>query len=521
MKLRHRRSFFASTVLLAIVFLHISDNPDSVSAQESDGSSCILDIQPPADDTSCDGDRRRQAGNWGGFIDGGDDCCTPAFDDYLFGLARWASQSGQVFLNSADQSRCLTGTSCGFDKLTRGASGCSSFTVADVAYKLKPQLESLDQGCNFTEDASSQHCSRCSAKWEEIRASLDHGSSSETELCRFAVLVTLTSNWAGSRDQVQPLYGCLSQEILIVSLSVGGVAAILVLLLWIMSRRKSQQTRSPAESGSLRTAQKNLNFKQPNNLKISIKEIYSATNHLTESNFIGQGIAGKVYKGKLSDGQAVAVKHIVSDGHVETFVREVTSLSHVKHPNLVALTGCCKHEDEYFLVYELCENGNLSEWLYIIGQPTNILLDSNFQAKLSDFGLSKVMNLGQSFVSSEVRGTFGYVDPEYQRNHHVNAKGDVYSFGIVLMQILSGQKVINMNHNTHMQLNKKASYIATSGNIAEFADPKLNGEYSTEAFEILFKLALSCSGGKKDRPTMEMVVTRLEKALDISMRSSS
>ncbi|CAI0386392.1 unnamed protein product [Linum tenue] len=74
--------------------------------------------------------------------------------------------------------------------------------------------------------------------------------------------------------------------------------------------------------------------------------------------------AGKVYKGKLSDGQAVAVKHIVSDGHVETFVREVTSLSHVKHPNLVALTGCCKHEDEYFLVYELCENGNLSEWLY-------------------------------------------------------------------------------------------------------------------------------------------------------------
>ncbi|CAI0386040.1 unnamed protein product, partial [Linum tenue] len=88
-------------------------------------------------------------------------------------------------------------------------------------------------------------------------------------------------------------------------------------------------------------------------------------------------------------------------------------------------------------------------------KPTNILLDSNFQAKLSDFGLSKVMNLGQSFVSSEVRGTFGYVDPEYQRNHHVNAKGDVYSFGIVLMQILSGQKVINMNHNTHMQLNKK------------------------------------------------------------------
>lgn len=75
-------------------------------------------------------------------------------------------------------------------------------------------------------------------------------------------------------------------------------------------------------------------------------------------------LPGKVYKGILSNGQQVAVKHIINDEHMETFIREVTSVSHVRHPNLVALLGCCENEDECFLVYELCHNGNLSDWLF-------------------------------------------------------------------------------------------------------------------------------------------------------------
>ncbi|CAN1187512.1 Receptor-like protein kinase THESEUS 1 [Linum perenne] len=594
--LYHQIISSSSTLFTILILLQ---NPLLISAQ-----SCILDFNPIT--TSCNGSES----SWGGFVDGGN-CCESSFDDYLFGLAKWASESGQIFLNSSDQTSCLNDKnlgSCGFDRLTSESGGngeCSGYTVADVALKLDSELESMYENCNFT---SGGGCGRCFEKWGEIGQSLNHGSKLEADVCRFAVLITLTSNWVGSRDRVQEVYDCLSQDsssnygsggggghrtsskmiknILIVSISVGGFAAIIVVLLWIMSGRKAQAAGTSAKAGSFSKASQDMKFKQPNNLKVSIKEIYSATNHLDESNYIGQGIAGKVYKGTMSDGQAVAVKHIVNDGHVETFVREVTSLSHVRHPNLVALIGCCKHEDEYFLVYELCQNGNLSEWLYgkernlswiqrletaidcarglwflhtypsgsivhrdikasafflfsksfIVRafcsfhhvifdsddqQPTNILLDIDFRAKLSDFGLSKVMNLGQSFVSSEVRGTFGYVDPEYQRNHHVNAKGDVYSFGIVLMQLLSGQKVINMNHNRHMQLNKKASFLAANGKVAEFADPKLNGEYSLEAFELVFKLAISCSGRKQDRPTMETVVTKLEKALKISTRSSN
>ncbi|KAA8529558.1 hypothetical protein F0562_033643 [Nyssa sinensis] len=149
-------------------------------------------------------------------------------------------------------------------------------------------------------------------------------------------------------------------------------------------------------------------------------------------------------------------------------------------------------------------------------KPTNILLSVNFQGKLSDFGLSKVIGMGQSYVSSEVRGTFGYVDPEYQDNRRVNSSGDVYSFGIVLLQLVSGQRVINLDLMIPMSLNKTAKVLTKGGNITEFADPKLNGEFSMEAFEVVVKLALSCTGLK--RPSMEQVVAKLEKALHISTR---
>lgn len=162
------------------------------------------------------------------------------------------------------------------------------------------------------------------------------------------------------------------------------------------------------------------------------------------------------------------------------------------------------------------------------------------------------MDLGQSYVSSEVRGTFGYVDPEYRKNHHVNASGDVYSFGMVLLQILSGQRVINLNLNIPMSLNKtvrnnapfispifstnisninaylfvhvfaiQARLLTDGGKIEEFADPKLRSEYSMEAFDLVFKLALSCTGLKQQRPSMEQVVQKMETALNISTQFNS
>nr|GMC59378.1 probable receptor-like protein kinase At5g18500 [Ipomoea batatas] len=292
-------------------------------------------------------------------------------------------------------------------------------------------------------------------------------------------------------------------------------------------------------------------------LKVPVEDIYSATNNLNESNCIGEGTAGRVYKAILFDNQHVAVKHIIKDGCMETFLREVRSLTHIRHPNLVALLGYGTNDEECFLIYELCPNGNLAQWLFGMDtalswikrleiaidsarglqflhtypegsiihrdiKPTNILLGKNLEAKLSDFGLSKVIDQGKSYASSEVRGTFGYVDPEYQSNRRVNSAGDIYSFGIVLLQILSGRKVINMNMATPVPLNKIAKSISTrEGSTIGFVDPRLHGEYSVEAFEATFDLALACTAPTHQRPCIKEVVTKLEEVLAISMKAKA
>ncbi|KAL0014278.1 hypothetical protein SO802_001347 [Lithocarpus litseifolius] len=408
-----------------------------------------------------------------------------------------ANQTGQIYINSSEQINCLDSMKsvqgdifgCGIEKLTRGAGGCSDFSVEDVTSRMGDDLRRLNENCELvnSDGEFEQSCSSCGRTWENISGSDSTStyadSKNEADICRFAVLVSLTASGLEDENHVLALYRCLGAQ---------------------------KITETQALEGK---SKKNIS-------------------------------SGKVYKGILSNNQHVAIKHIIDDGNIQSFVREVTSLSHVRHPNLVTLMGCCLMEDECFLVYEFCPNGNLSEWLFgkdkvltwiqrlevAIGsarglwflhtypegcivhrdiKPTNILLGANFEAKLSDLGLSKVIDMGESNVSLEVRGTFGYVDLEYQSNHRVNSSADVYGFGIVLLQIVSGKKVINLNLKKPRPLSKM------------FSDPKLDGEYSTEAFDLTLQLALSCTSLKKERPSMEQVVERLKEALEISTRAKA
>ncbi|XP_052173874.1 probable LRR receptor-like serine/threonine-protein kinase At1g67720 [Diospyros lotus] len=562
----HRKSSSVVSILTLFATVHL------VFAQ-TPASDCVLDIQLPLSGNGSDCTQ----GNWGGFLQ--DSCCRSVFDGYLRALGQRANQTGQIFLNSTEQAGCLASmeshkqnaSDCGIEKLSWGAGGCSDYSVIDVENKLGNQLTTLGQYCRLlgSENESDKTCRACLRSWDELGAPSGNSRDLnvvEDDICQFAVLVSLTSSRIDEEKWIRALYKCLGEQSHPIDdkggevkknkkglgIIIGGLVGIIILVgiaSWILFRRsiKPDFLREKATSNYLAS-------KDSNSQQMTIKEVYSATNNLSVSNFIGQGIAGKVYKGILSNGQHIAVKHILDDdGHMETFVREVTSLSHVRHPNLVTLLGHCEGQDECFLVFELCHNGNLSEWLFgkekklswrrrlqiaidcarglwflhtypdgcIVHRdikPTNILLCTNFEAKLSDFGLSKVMNMGQSFVSSEVRGTFGYVDPEYQKNRRVNSSGDVYSFGIVLLQLLSGQRVINLDLSKPMSIDKMAKVLTRGGKITDFADPKLNGEYSIEAFELVLKLALSCTGLKQQRPSMEEVVVRLEKALDISAR---
>ncbi|KAB2624711.1 LRR receptor-like serine/threonine-protein kinase [Pyrus ussuriensis x Pyrus communis] len=433
---------------------------------------CVLDVQ----DSSAWHGTSSEAGNWGGFINS---CCEQLS---MITYTPWGT--GHLFLNSTEQTNYLISMkgikddvlSCGIDKITSGAGGCSDYTKVDVFDNLRNTLEILDEGCNLlgrVKSGKRLYYQRKMRSHQNLKL-----------ICSFSVLVTLTSRRIDDKNWVSALHESLGDQRL----------------------SEASDDLLSEESGSL---------------KISSKEIYSATGNPT----------GKVYKGILSNGKHVAVKHIINDGSVETFICEVTSLSDVRHPNLVALLGSCEGVEEYFLVYELSQNGDLSEWLFgkdkslpwitrlelaidsagglwllqtyprgcivhHVIKPTNILIDKNFQVKLSDFELSKIMDLGQSYVSSE-----------YRKNHHVNASGYVYSFGIVLPQLISGCRVINLSLNKPMPL--------------KLADPKLNGEYSVEALDLAFNLALSCTGIKLQRSSMDQVVSKLEKALDTSTQKQS
>ncbi|KAK6928324.1 SPARK domain, partial [Dillenia turbinata] len=522
--------------------------------------------------------------DWGGFLL--NNSCGEKFGKYLYALGRQTNRTGKIFLDSAQQDTCLTlmtssgvnASGCGIEKLTSGNGGCSDFSVSNILNAMGHNFRDMNENCQRMglDGQWDQSCDSCIRSWKgmgRVSPTDDATVIDQKNICRFAVLQSLISGRIEDLDWIHGVYRCLAgqQDINVNQTANQGAAVNQTANQGAAGGLKTKNSKAHMQNTRLRS----LAFSDPyliyfhhstesNNpelggsscLKVPIKEVYAATDNLSEKNFIGEGTAGKVYKGRLSNNHQVAVKHIIHERNVDTFIREITSLSHVKHPNLVSLLAYSKKDNECFLVYELCPNGNLSEWLFgkekvlswiqrleiavdsarglwflhtypegcIVHRdikPTNILLGANFQAKLSDFGLSKVIGLENSYESSEVRGTFGYVDPEYQNNHRVNSLGDVYSFGIVLLQILSGKKVINLNMKKPMSLDKMAKAFTRMGSIIEFADPKLEGDYSAEAFDLTLKLALSCTALKSVRPSMEQVVAKLEKALDISTRAKA
>ncbi|KAK4417747.1 Receptor-like protein kinase ANXUR2 [Sesamum alatum] len=578
MPLIHKWHGFNVSIFMVYVYMFFLINEVNVSAsQPAAAPDCMVNAETSSPFGNCNG------GYWGGFLN--KNCSGGAFCHYLYALALRANQTGKIFLDLSEQRRCWNNmkaneadvSGCGMQKLTAGLGGCSDFSTDDVNSKLRYKLERLKGKCGTSPaDEWGDSCGSCLRSWEEIKKMhLDGGKSMEedSEVCRFAVLITLVSTEINDEERVSKLYNCLGNQqkhkrigpgLYILIGGVVGLLVVVIVSVLIFSQRRKMPI-APADKDAWRPVLSNFPAwkpalsaipKESSILKVSIEEVWAATNNLLESNLIGEGTSGKVYRGVLSNNQHVAIKKITDDGCVHTFLREIRSLVQVRHPNLVALVGYCENGSECFLIYELCPNGSLSEWLYgkdkvlswiqrleiAIGsarglrflhmfpqgcivhrdvKPTNILLGTNFEAKLSDFGLSKVMNLGESCVSSEVRGTFGYVDPEYQSNRQVSAASDIYSFGVVLLQILSGRKVINMDMKKPKPLYKIAKSFMEKGSVAEFADPNLNGEYSVEAFGSVFELALLCIGHKRERPSITRVIVKLEEALSISMRTKA
>ncbi|KAK3005416.1 hypothetical protein RJ639_016837 [Escallonia herrerae] len=283
--------------------------------------------------------------------------------------------------------------------------------------------------------------------------------------------------------------------------------------------------------------------------RFSKSEIENAINFGDERKFLGHGSAGKVFKGILPSGQVVAIKQIYKSNTSDSFTREVEGLSRVRHPNLVCLFGCCTEDGEQYLVYEFCSAGNLAQHLlredtvltwdkrvkilrecalalrylhhYLDGcivhrdiKLTNILLTENLDPKLSDFGLAKILGMEESKVFTDVRGTIGYMDPEYMSNAKLTCASDVYSFGIVALQLLSGQKVIELDLEARDQLTRKAKDVSMGKRpLIDFEDPRLKGNLNSVDFESILQIAVLCvARSSKGRPSIDVVFDEMDKA---------
>ncbi|KAL8029868.1 hypothetical protein ABFX02_14G250900 [Erythranthe guttata] len=289
--------------------------------------------------------------------------------------------------------------------------------------------------------------------------------------------------------------------------------------------------------------------------KFALVDLVTATENFKDEHFLGEGGFGKVYKGSLQDsGEVVAIKQLDRNGcqGIREFVVEVLTLSNAEHPNLVKLIGYCAEGDQRLLVYEYMPLGSLEDHLhgprtsrrlldwntrmkiaagaadgleYLHNKMTppviyrdlkcsNILLGEGYHPKLSDFGLAKVGPSGdQTHVSTRVMGTYGYCAPDYAMTGQLTFKSDIYSFGVVLLEIITGRRAIDSRRTGSEQnlVEWAKPLFKDRKKFHQMADPALQGMYPVRGLYQALAIAAMCI---QEQPSMRPLVADIVTALN-------
>ncbi|KAL5549059.1 hypothetical protein UlMin_004290 [Ulmus minor] len=331
--------------------------------------------------------------------------------------------------------------------------------------------------------------------------------------------------------------------ILAVTLAVFAVLLTVVAVVIFVRKRRLKKRRESLQLGAM------LATVNSSRLNFSYEVLEKATNYFHNSTKLGQGGSGSVYKGVLPDGKAVAIKRLFfnTTQWVDHFFNEVNLISEIRHKNLVELLGCSITGPESLLVYEYVPNQSLLDHIFgvrrndrpvswelrykiILGTAeglaylheesnlriihrdiklSNILLEEDFTPKIADFGLARLFPEDKSHISTAIAGTLGYLAPEYIVHGKLTEKADVYSFGVLLIEVISGRKQNSFNQDSYSILQMVWNHYK-NGSVCNAVDPKLKGNFQLEDASRLFQIGLLCVQASAElRPSMSMVVKML------------
>ncbi|KAK4261343.1 hypothetical protein QN277_004355 [Acacia crassicarpa] len=288
--------------------------------------------------------------------------------------------------------------------------------------------------------------------------------------------------------------------------------------------------------------------------RYTFKELRAATDHFNSKNILGRGGFGIVYKGRFNDGSVVAVKRLkdynAGGGEIQ-FQTEVETISLAVHRNLLRLCGFCSTENERLLVYPYMPNGSVASRLkdHIHGRPAldwvrrkrialgtarglvylheqcdpkiihrdvkaaNILLDEDFEAVVGDFGLAKLLDHRESHVTTAVRGTVGHIAPEYLSTGQSSEKTDVFGFGILLLELITGHKALDFGRAANQKgvMLDWVKKLHQEGRLSQMVDKDMKGNFDADELEEMVQVALLCTQfNPLHRPKMSEVLKMLE-----------